>query len=324
MGRLEKALGSLYGLAIGDALGAPASFISPDEIKALYGGISEFAGSKKGIHAGLSAASVTDDTRIALAKARAIVKAGRVGVREIAAEVTDEVHRLLWSRVSLVGPSTSSAVELIDRGFSPWFTGLGGRTDGCAMSVAPVAVYGWAATPQVLFELVELSCVPTHCHFGAVLGAFVVAMSIKGCINGLSCKDSISDAVSLAGSMRPRTCLGSALDIVGRYREAKDAYSKHGPRGIYEFYKDKSGALTEDAVPAALAIASVAGDFESAVLAAANAGGDADTVAAITGSIKGAEVGIQGIKGEWVNAIKHSTIEIDMMARELLKLGGTL
>ena len=65
-------LGCLFGLAIGDALGAPVEFLRLPQIKALYGekGIADFdswSGFKLGFY--------TDDTQMSLATARGCIKA---------------------------------------------------------------------------------------------------------------------------------------------------------------------------------------------------------------------------------------------------------
>jgi hypothetical protein len=68
-----------------------------------------------------------------------------------------------------------------------------------------------------------------------------------------------------------------------------------------------------------LAIASK-GDFKDAVLAGANIGRDADTIAAIAGSVIGAETGIDAIPGRWIERVRMikgfciaSTAGIDLM-----------
>lgn len=44
-------------------------------------------------------------------------------------------------------------------------------------------------------------------------------------------------------------------------------------------------------------------DFRSAILAAANLGGDADTTAAVAGQLAGALYGASGIPGEWLDKL---------------------
>jgi len=63
--------GALYGVAIGDALGAPLEFMSRDAIKAKYGTVTEM---QTGGWLNVEKGEVTDDTQMALAVAQGIVE----------------------------------------------------------------------------------------------------------------------------------------------------------------------------------------------------------------------------------------------------------
>ena len=69
---MGKFLGCIYGLAIGDALGAPVEFLSLDQIKRKYGqqGIREFDN-----WGGFPTGSYTDDTQMSLATAEGCIRA---------------------------------------------------------------------------------------------------------------------------------------------------------------------------------------------------------------------------------------------------------
>jgi ADP-ribosyl-[dinitrogen reductase] hydrolase len=56
--------------------------------------------------------------------------------------------------------------------------------------------------------------------------------------------------------------------------------------------------------------------FQDAVLTAANLGGDADTIAAVTGQIAGAYYGVSAIRGDW-KARVAMTKKIQDMAQHL-------
>ena len=67
--KYDKVLGSLYGMATGDALGVPSSFLTPEHIKRVWGWINTFYPPEKGhiFHDGLNAGVYTEDTEQALA-----------------------------------------------------------------------------------------------------------------------------------------------------------------------------------------------------------------------------------------------------------------
>src|SRR5690348_6683027 len=76
---LARALGALYGLAIGDALGMPTQSRPRAEIVARYGPLlASFQPGPPGhpLAAGLPAGSVTDDTEQALLLAELVIEGG--------------------------------------------------------------------------------------------------------------------------------------------------------------------------------------------------------------------------------------------------------
>jgi hypothetical protein len=86
---LNKAKGVMFGLAIGDALGAPTEFLKLDQIRATYG--------KPGIRDLPVQALFTDDTQMSVAIAEALVRAGDEDVESIMKAVRDEFIK--WSHL---------------------------------------------------------------------------------------------------------------------------------------------------------------------------------------------------------------------------------
>ena len=114
----SRALGALYGLAIGDALGMPTQSRSRAEIVARYGSLLDgFEPGPPGhpLAAGLPAGSITDDTEQAVLLARQVVKSG--GTPD-PAELAEQL--LAWEdsmrargSLDLLGPSTRRALAAI-------------------------------------------------------------------------------------------------------------------------------------------------------------------------------------------------------------------
>ena len=67
----KKVLGSLLGVAIGDALGGPLEFMTAEEIQAQHGTVREMIG---GGWLNLAPGEITDDTQMTLCVAEGIVK----------------------------------------------------------------------------------------------------------------------------------------------------------------------------------------------------------------------------------------------------------
>ena len=80
MNNLEKkSYGCLAGLALGDALGMPTEFMTPEQIAAEYGSVEGFVASPTWHpHCTLPPASITDDTGQALALAKVYQRDGEM------------------------------------------------------------------------------------------------------------------------------------------------------------------------------------------------------------------------------------------------------
>ena len=68
--RIEIIKGALYGVAVGDALGAPVEFMEAETIKKRHGSVTEMIG---GGWLNVRPGEITDDTQMTLCVARGIV-----------------------------------------------------------------------------------------------------------------------------------------------------------------------------------------------------------------------------------------------------------
>lgn len=67
----DRIAGALYGVAIGDAMGAPLEFMSKDEIARAHGRVTEMIG---GGWLNVEPGEITDDTQMTLAVAEGIIE----------------------------------------------------------------------------------------------------------------------------------------------------------------------------------------------------------------------------------------------------------
>jgi len=118
----ERALGALYGLAIGDALGMPTQLLSPEELDRRFGAITWFqpAPDNHPIAAGLPAGHITDDTEQALLIARLLIDGGgRIEPLTLANALADwERDMVRRGSLDLLGPSTQRAISAVAAGIS--------------------------------------------------------------------------------------------------------------------------------------------------------------------------------------------------------------
>ena len=177
--RLERVMGSLAGVAIGDAMGMPCEFLTRQQIAGRYGRLDRFVEPAEGhIHAGTrTRGQVTDDTEQTLALAFALIQHGTI-TPEIAAQAY-----MKWAREtdafnsSVLGPSSRRALERIAAGDDPRLTGCRGDTVGAAMRVAPIGLVNAGQLERAVEEC-YLSCLPTHGVSIAIGGACAVACAV--------------------------------------------------------------------------------------------------------------------------------------------------
>ena len=106
----DRALGALYGLAVGDALGMPTQALPRDVVAQLFGELDGFrAGpAENELSAGLPAGRTTDDTDQAVIVAECLVAGrGRVDPDRLASRLLGWQDRMVAAgSADLLGPST--------------------------------------------------------------------------------------------------------------------------------------------------------------------------------------------------------------------------
>ena len=319
---ISKVAGMLAGVALGDALGMPTEFLTPEMIKEWYGevrGLVKVAPAHP--HHNLPLGSVTDDTDHTWILAEMILEDGRIGPERLAERLLEWSRTERVKRNRFVGPSTKRALEAISEGV-PWEkAGSGGITVGAAMRVAPLAI---SFSRERLIEEVVASCAPTHYTRVAISGAMAMAFALSESLRDGATTESVA-AAGQDGARRGREHgswswtppidrrIAHALSLVeGRDREG-------GLAVIYELIG--VDYYPWELVPAAIGLAHWAkGDPMAAMLAAANLGGDTDTLASMTGSICGGLRGIEAFDGDSLLLVEEvNGLRIEEMARRLVK-----
>ena len=292
-GARSRALGALYGLAIGDALGMPTQSRSRAGIVARYGSLLDgFEPGPPGhpLAAGLPAGTVTDDTEQAVLLARLIVKSdGAPDPAELASQLLawEDSMRARGS-LDLLGPSTRQALGAV--------AGRSGSTYGAALRITPVGVATPSGDPGLLVDRVVAASRVTHNTGIALAGAAAVAAAVSAGIDGATVPEAVRCAAAAAADAAACGHWAAGADVASRITWAAGLVTGLGREQAMDVVYRLVGTslATQESVPAAFAVATVSPqDPWLACRIAASLGGDCDTIAAITGAICGACRGVE-------------------------------
>ena len=295
--QFAKAHGCLAGLALGDAMGCPTEFLTPEQITAEYGRVEWLVAPPAWHpHSVLPPGRVTDDTEQALALAGVYLRDGRMSAEAVAQALLGWADAQGEYLVLYLGPSTRKALEALQAGADPRESGRAGRTNGAAMRVAPVGIVHAGDFEGALADAVEAS-LPTHGTTLALSAAVAVAYAVAEAMREDAALERVLEA-GMEGAVRGRAFgtwvwtppLEKRIELALRLvRQAQN--ETEAVQALYD-YVGVDLTVTES-VPTAFGLVALAeGDPMRAVRYAANIGGDTDTIGAIAGAICGALAGV--------------------------------
>ena len=311
----DKFLGSILGCAVGDALGAPFEGAPPSPNRFDLGA---------DIHyrkiSGYPLGQYTDDTQLTLAIMSAICNTEGVDGATIAEKFVE-----LWQTGEIVGAgaSCSEAVHnmtALGVGWEDAGTPPGRAGNGTAMRAAPIGLWNHSHPERICHDA-EVSSIITHKDVRSVGGTVAVAKAVAICVNS----DAIEPSEFLGGiSKEVRSAselfadciyeLGGWLDM-----ESSEALPLIYASGEPDMGPSHPGWVTAYVIPTVLCalyfFLKSPTDFVASVTGSICAGGDADTVAAITGAISGAHNGISGIPVQLIETLKDSKDIFDLTDR---------
>ncbi|MCQ8191226.1 ADP-ribosylglycohydrolase family protein [Streptomyces rugosispiralis] len=324
----DRALGALYGLAMGDALGMPTQIMSRRSIVARFGTVTDFEPGPEDnpVSAGMPAGSVTDDTDQAVIVGRLLTgSGGRIEPLRLAHELL-EWERAMKAKGSfdLLGPSTKAALEAVSRGVPPEEAGKSGATNGAAMRITPVGV-AFPGTPlEPFLDRVAEACQVTHDTSIGIASAAAVAAAVSRGIDGGDLEDAFGAAIAAAAAGAERGHWVAGADIAARIRWAVDLVRGLPERQALDRVCDLVGTsvASQESVPAAFAVLALAeGEPWRACLLAANLGGDCDTIGAIAGAIAGAVSGASALPDNALATLRSvNDLDLEPLAKALLAL----
>ncbi|MER5480768.1 ADP-ribosylglycohydrolase family protein [Streptomyces sp. NPDC002734] len=279
--RLDRALASLTGLTVGDALGS--QFFVPANGPLLRGG--DLPPGTWGW---------TDDTEMACSVVAVLAARGGVDQDELAAAFARHHD---FDRG--YGPAVNRMLRLVREG-GDWrelsaalFEGQGSWGNGAAMRIAPLGAW-FADDPERAVREATLSAVTTHRHPEGVAGAQAVAAAaaLAARSAGAYRPEELIDGV--LALLPARSMVGLGLERVRTLLDYEDSATVAAVVGCGR------RSTAQDTVPFALWSAARAGnDFRKAFWTTARAGGDVDTTCAVVGGVVAAAGPAGAPPAEW-------------------------
>jgi ADP-ribosyl-[dinitrogen reductase] hydrolase len=285
----DRALAAYLGLAIGDALGATVEFMTKSEIAERYGVHDQIVG---GGWLRLAPGQVTDDTDMALALGRSLLRCDGFDARDLC----EEFAAWLKSRPVDVGNTCRRGIRRYMTNGSvagDYFDGDAGN--GAAIRILPLAI-ATIGDPDRAASWTLAQCRTTHHH-------------------------PLSDAAALA-LVRMLHALMEGAGKPGARAIADDLIEQHRVFG-FEPYRGQCSAYVVDTMQTVLHFYFDTDSFSDCVVRTVNQGGDADTTGALAAMLAGATYGIDAIPKSWLGRLDRNVVaKIRSQLPDLLALAA--
>lgn len=292
--------GALYGVAVGDALGAPVEFMSAEEIKKKHGRVTEMIG---GGWLSVWPGEVTDDTQMTLCVARGILAAPEAPVKEVGKQFIE------WLRTGPkdVGGTCSSSIRraMYYGGDAPspvdWLT---------ASKETDMATGGRSGGNGSLMRTIYIPCF--------YYGDDEIRRQAKS-ISTMTHYDPVAAEACMVYCSAIGTILNKRKYYTRWQHLTETIYRSRFAEALRPIFQPNPTGYVVDSLNAAIWSVNQSryqhDAFRVAVETAVNLGGDADTIGAITGGLAGALYGYSRIPESWVNMLDSSLrAELDAMA----------
>ena len=288
-------LGTLYGMAIGDAMGMPPELWSRKRCLEYYGKITDFLDGcpENIISYQYKAGQFTDDTSQALTILDSLIETDFIpNSQNIATHILEWAEKEHAFKNNILGPTSKVALKLFQEGKSAKEFSDESVSNGAAMRIAPIGTLFSTTQKEELCRYVAAVSSVTHTSDITLAGASMIAMAVASALEYHDREKMIEDALSVEeyamnlGASTPSPSLGArtklGILLAQTYANDETAFLEN----IYNVIG--AGVNTSESVPAALAIAYYSFDVRKCALLCANLGGDTDTIGAMAAAICGA------------------------------------
>ncbi len=291
----SRYFGCMLGAAIGDALGKQNEGLQRKDILR-NGFIINFGKAPTGCPGEkLRAGQYTDDTEQMILLAQSLIDCSGFDAGDFAERMAQWGADALADplRKALVGPSSSAAVCRLKSGIS--WKNSGSRIPSCGSSMRAAPIGLFYSDLDEVEEKAALSSIPTHNSSGAIAGAVAVSVGVRCALDGMESPEIIKES-----------CVRASKYDEGLGKKIGYSFEKRNEEPDKVFAELGTSYLVNETVPSAFYCFS--GHFEEpekAIIEAANAGGDTDSIACITGALSGARHGIDAFPKRWIKGLEN-------------------
>ncbi|MEK7951402.1 ADP-ribosylglycohydrolase family protein [Luteolibacter soli] len=283
----ERAIESIQGLSVGDALGQCFFSLQADLEERVL----------RGDYLPEAPWHYTDDTEMSLSVLSMLLNLGRIDQDALAMSFA---HGYSYDRA--YGPAMHRALMRIREG-EHWrsvayslFEGQGSYGNGAAMRAAPIGAY-FAGSDDLVRHHAALAAEVTHAHPEGIAGAIAVAVaaSVACDLRAAGRPACHEDFLNRVAELVPESEVRSRLF---KAREMSSVGSIQFPVSVLGAGHEMSA---QDTVPFALwCCGQSLGDFEKAIRLGLLGGVDRDTICAIIGGVVTCYTGSAAIPEEWI------------------------
>jgi ADP-ribosylglycohydrolase len=288
-------LGALFGMAIGDALGAPVRGLSAAHIAERFGRIDRYHAVPGGKPDEAHPGEFTDETEFALCIVesmtanRGLLDPETAGVRML--------HLAAGPSREWMSAATAEALDLAAETleFCVPVREDGPATADVASRGVPIGLIhavGRFGPDRLRADAEEVTRL-THGGPAAFNATTAVAFAIRLAATGAPRAEWMRETAAFLGGGALAERLVEVDRLIASEGSLPNLLARIGTR-----------QEATEAVPAAMAAAMLEPVFENAVLAAVNAGGATDTIGALTGALAGAAGGASGIPQELIDGLE--------------------
>lgn len=329
---LEKILGVLYGMAIGDAMGMPPELWSRRRLKEKYGKITGFLDGcpENIISYQYKAGNFTDDTSQALTILDSLMETDFApDTGSIASHILRWADRENAFENNILGPTSKVTLNLFREGKDARSFSDEALSNGAAMRIAPVGALFLAEQKKQLCDYVAEVSKVTHTSDITITGAAMIACAVASVLEKENRERMIEDVLSIedyamslgADTVSPSlgTRIRYGVELAERFADDEEAFLEN----LYAMMG--AGVNTADSVPCAIAVAYYSFDVKRCALMCANLGGDTDTIGAMATAVCGAVHGIKGIPEEYIKTVREANgVDFEPYAKAIMGKRGTL